>query len=232
MVIIGTVAIYGLTAFPVARWLRLAKPHPQGVLIVGAHAWAQAIASGLQAQGFQVLLVDTNQANVSAARMAGLPTYYGSILSEDALDEIELEGIGRLLALTSNDEVNSLAALHFAEVFGRAEVYQLPPEGKEENRKEIVPRHLRGRLLFEPEITHSYLTRRFTEGAVIKATRLTKEFDYDAFQRLYGEAATLLFLINEAGDLIVVTANNPPLPRPGQVLISMVNSVEKRERET
>ncbi|NIT60904.1 MAG: sodium:proton antiporter, partial [Aliifodinibius sp.] len=34
LVIIGTVVLYGITASPVAKWLKLAKPNPQGVLIV------------------------------------------------------------------------------------------------------------------------------------------------------------------------------------------------------
>lgn len=36
LVIFGTVAIYGLLALLIARWLRLATPNPQGCLIVGA----------------------------------------------------------------------------------------------------------------------------------------------------------------------------------------------------
>jgi hypothetical protein len=39
------------------------------------------------------------------------------------LEDLELGGIGRLLALTSNDEVNSLAVLYCADLFGRAQVF-------------------------------------------------------------------------------------------------------------
>jgi peptidoglycan hydrolase-like protein with peptidoglycan-binding domain len=60
---------------------------------------------------------------------------------------------------------------------------------------------------------------------------LTEEFDFDAFQRSYGETAIPLFLITETGDLIVFTATDPPVPRPGQVLISLVCSGEEHERE-
>ncbi len=220
MVIIGTVTIYGLTASPLARWLKLSEPHPQGVLIAGAHPWARAIAKALQAQGYQVLIIDTNRVDISAARMDGLPTYYGSVFSEYILDEIELGGIGRLLALTSNDEVNSLAALHFADVFSRAEVYQLPPED------EAVSAHLRGRLLFRTGITYTELEQRFARGEEIKTTKLTPEFDYKAFQARYGETEIPLFLINENGNLVVLTKDSQPEPRSGQLLISLVSPVE------
>jgi Trk K+ transport system NAD-binding subunit len=48
--------------------------------------------------------VDTNWKNVTAARVAGPATYYGSALREDTLDDLDLDGIDRLLALTSDDK--------------------------------------------------------------------------------------------------------------------------------
>lgn len=226
LVIFGTVAIYGLTASPVARWLGVATPNPQGALILGAHAWAQAIARALQEQEYPVLLVDTDWKNVSSARLGGLPTFYTSILSDSALDQIELAGIGRLLALTPNDELNALAALHFADVFGRAEVYQLPLEGSESSPKDEISQQLRGRLLFGAGMTYAHLTARAATGAVIKKTQLTEQFDFKAFQGLYGENAIPLFVITENGDLWVFTADDPPEPKPGQRLISLVAAVE------
>ncbi|MBD3166731.1 hypothetical protein GF324_09045, partial [bacterium] len=44
LVIISTVTVYGLTALPLAHLLKLRLGKPQGVLIVGAHAWARALA--------------------------------------------------------------------------------------------------------------------------------------------------------------------------------------------
>ncbi|MEE8142445.1 MAG: sodium:proton antiporter, partial [Planctomycetota bacterium] len=82
VVIIGTVAFYGLAAGPIARRLGLSQPQPQGILFAGAHSWARELAQGLHEQGFRVVLVDNNWENISAARMAGLPTYYCSILAE------------------------------------------------------------------------------------------------------------------------------------------------------
>lgn len=226
-VIIGTVTVYGLTAGPVARWLGIAKPNPQGVLIVGAHSWARAIAAALHEAGYRVLLVDTNWANIVAARLAGLTAYHGSILSEDVADNIDLDGIGRLLALTANDDVNALAALHFAEIFGRAEVYQLHPKDHNNGLATPVPPHLRGRLLFGADTTYTQLADRIAGGGKIKKTPLTKEFDYGAFQAHYGATALPLFLIDGTGKLLVATADQPLLPRPGQTLISLVNAAEE-----
>jgi NhaP-type Na+/H+ or K+/H+ antiporter len=100
LVIVGTVAVYGLTAAPLARRLGLSNPNPQGILFASAHAGARAIAKAVRAAGFPVLLVDNNRGNATAARLEGLPSAFTSILSEDALDGAPQSGLGRLLALT------------------------------------------------------------------------------------------------------------------------------------
>jgi NhaP-type Na+/H+ or K+/H+ antiporter len=224
LVIVGTVVVYGLTAPWLARRLRLSTADPQGVLLVSAHAGARAIAHALQAEGFRVVLVDTNRQNVNQARLEGLPSYQANILSENVTEELDLSGIGRLLSLTPNDEVNSLAAEDFAELFGRDEVYQLAPERRGGTRIETAPYHLRGRLLFATWATYDYFDRRFAEGAAVKATPLTVEFDHEAYLARHGQTALPMFLVSNKR-LTVLTADSRPRPRPGQTLIALVDPV-------
>lgn len=229
MVIIGTVLIYGLTASWAARRLDLAQENPQGLLLAGANDLSRAIARSLQEKEFRTLLVDTNWHNISEARLEGLPTYYGNIFSESILDEINLAGIGRLLALTPNDEANSLAVLHFIEVFGRAEVYQLVPQADYyKGNRGLRSQDLRGRLLFGPQITCQVLNERFHRGATIKTTNLTQEFNYQTFQEMYGETAIPLFMINKNGRLIIRTVDEPLQPQPGHKLISLIGPEDAR----
>lgn len=219
--IIGTVAIYGLTAGLVARRLGVAEPDPQGVLIVGANVWARALAATLKDKGFRVLLVDSNRDHTAAARMAGLPTYSGSILAEYALDEIDLGGLGRLLAATPNDWVNILTVQRFERIFGKQNCYQTPPaipgKGKQPEHK-----HLHGRWLFGDALNADELDARVGGGATVKATPLTDEFDYEQFQLLYGETAVAMMTILESGKLRVATADSAIVPKAGQTLISLV----------
>lgn len=231
LVIVATVGIYGLTATPLARWLGVANTNPQGALIIGAHGWARAIARVLQEEGFRVLLVDTNRHNEYEARMQGLPTYHGSVLAEYILDEINLDGIGRLLALTPNDEANALAVLHFEELFGRMGVYQLPPHQDEvEGAEEFSPQHLRGRFLFGKGVSFEYISERFSGEGGIKKTRLSEEFDYEAFQRYYEGRAIPMFVITEARKLLIFTTDQKLQPQPGQTIIALVEeSGEKAE---
>lgn len=222
LVIVGTVAIYGLTASPLAKGLKLSNPNPQGVLMVGAHAVARAIGKVLQKEGFPVILADTNRENLAAARLEGLTTYYGSILSEHIRDELDLVGIGRLFAMTPNPEVNSLATLHFIEFFGRKEVYQLAETKKEEKRKETVSHELRARILFGSNVSYHSLNAALNRGGVVKKTVLSEEFDFEAFKEFYKEKATPLFVITENDRVIVATEDTPFKPAPGQGLISLV----------
>lgn len=230
LVIIGTVLVYGLSASPLARWLDLADPEAQGVLIVGAHRWARVLAAAIQEQGFPVLLVDSSWPDAAAARRGGLPTHYGSILAEQMLDEIEFAKLGKLVALTPNDEVNSLACLRFIEYFGRREVYQLPFHGASEGRREAVSLDQRGRFLFASSATYSHLTDWLQAEAETRATPLTKEFDYEDFRRLHGEQLVPVFLITEGRKLVPITIDEPPTPQPGQVLISIAPAALARPR--
>lgn len=218
LVIIGTVAFYGLTAAAVARRLGLSQPNPQGILLVGAHDWARELGKVLKEQGCSVLLADTNWTNLAAARMKGLGVYYGSVHSEHALDELDLSEMGRLVAITSNDEVNSLACLRFVELFDRREVYQLSPGESAEGRREAVAAEQRGRFLFGKDLSFHKLTESFEAGATIKATKLTPEFDLTAFQKA-NPAGVPLVLIKDKGHVEMATLDRPLGPKPGHTLI-------------
>ncbi len=218
VVIVATVAIYGLTAGWVGRRLGLTQTDPQGVLIVGLHPLSRAIANLLQEEGFPTLLVDTNRTLVSDAKLQGLRAAEGNVLAEHELEDMDLAGIGRALAMTRNDEANSLVAMHCSEVFGRGETYQLVPDA----RSRVSTQQVHGRLLFAPGASYNELNDRFAAGAVVKKTKLSKEFDFAAFREHYGDSALPMFRILR-GNLRVYTADVAPSPDPGSTLIILVD---------
>ncbi len=222
-VIVATVTIYGLTLAPLARWLGLSGENPQGILFAGASPAVREIAVAIQEEGFPVLMVDTNPRNNAAARMAGLPIAYASIGSEFVQEEIDLGGIGRLLAMTPNDEVNTLAAMGLAERFGRSEIYQVAATESSSERTESVGAYQRGRTLFSNSTTTGYLEDRFRGGAVIKKTMLSDDFNFDDFLARYGESALVLFSIEESGNLLIATDEKDMIPVAGQKLIALVD---------
>ncbi|PQO36039.1 sodium:proton exchanger [Bremerella cremea] len=223
LVIVGTVTFYGLTASPAARWLGLSSPSPQGVLIAGADRWIRELAVVIKNAGFHVVLVDTNFRNITAARMQGLSAQCASILSDFVSEELNLGGVGRLLAATPNDEVNSLACMEFTHLFGRKEVYQLSPWDSGSGKRQSVSDHLRGRVIFGHGLDFYKIARRVTAGAQFKKTTITEEFTYHDFQQTHGESATLLFVVVESR-LRIVTADDSFVPKAGQTIIALIDS--------
>ncbi|MCP3914001.1 MAG: sodium:proton antiporter [bacterium] len=219
LVIIGTVACYGLAAAPIARRLGLADSNPQGALVVGGGRFGLELARALARAGVAVTLVDTNRESVRNARLAGIQSTYGSVLSEEVEHRIPMGGLGRLFALTPNDGVNSLAALHFTELFGRAEVYQLPCQ----THSSEGPSELRGRDLFADHADHAFLEDKIAAGATIKATPITEEFDFDAYLAHHAGRALPILKLGENTNVTVFASATSPSVAAGETLLALVD---------
>ncbi len=213
-VIIATVTIYSLTAGLLARLLNLTERYPQGVLMLGAQSWARRIGGELQRLGFRVIMADSNPSHIQAAQQQDLETYYGNILSEVVLDELNLGGVGRLLALTPNHEVNSLASLHFRAVFDKDEVYQLVSN----NGTEKISGNLSGRGLFGADVTYDHINRRFQEGAEV-ATHDVE--DDEQAQQIISTGQTPLFVVRKNHQLDVWTVDTTPAIEAGDKIVTI-----------
>ncbi len=227
LVIVGTITFSGLVAGPMARVLHLAKMDPQGVLFVGAHAWARQIANTLANEGFKVVMLDTNRRNINAAKMDGIKAHVGSVLNDELLEEIDLTEARRALALTPNDEANALASVHLGELFSSQDVYQLPPDRSGVMDEKSSKSHdLHGRYLFGDKITFAELTARFGTGQTVKVSKLTESYTYETFREHYGDEALPLFVIGETGSLSPIVAGSKIEPQPGQKLVSLVREID------
>ena len=232
LVIVVTVIVYGTTSYPVARLLKVVQSKPQGILFVGAHPWARLIAKAMKDKKINVVMVDTNRENIKAARLDGLKAYLGSILSERIADDLDLDGIGRLMALTPNDEANSLAALHMVDAFERGEMYQLPPLSERTGKEvEFSPKHLRARFLFGEGINFYHLNSLFSGGWILKSTKLTENFNFENMKKHYGDKIIPFFLIDENERLFISTIENPIKPKSGDLVFALVEETETKNKE-
>ncbi|MBD3165307.1 hypothetical protein GF324_01795 [bacterium] len=184
----------------------------------------------LQAYKVHVILVDSNTQNVDIAQRSGLRAHHGNILADYLLEEIDFSLIGKVIAVTGNDEVNSLAAIRFQDLLSTEEVYQLPPTPKREGLKpsEAVSRDLRGHILFTPFATFEELTSRFRQGAEIREFDLQQGYTCDTFSEDYGDTAIPLFVIQGEGRAKVVNCETGPDLKEGEILVCMVG----RKRST
>jgi NhaP-type Na+/H+ or K+/H+ antiporter len=226
MVVVGTVVVYSLLAKPLASRLDIVQKQPQGTLIVGAHHWARQIALAIQEAGFDVWLVDTNGRHIENAIDSGLPGFHDSIMADGILDDLPMECIGRLLALTDNSELNALAGVRFGKWLGEDHIYQLAPTRKGSHQP--ITTELRSRILFGEEMTFKVLERGYfeeTQVVIIKQDALNtlKAFEDEG---LYSK---VLFVISDNGRLLVSTCENPLMPRAGQTAICLVGTGVERK---
>ena len=221
IVIVGTVAIYGLLAAPLARKLGLATKNPRGILFAGAGEWARLAAKALHDDGHEVLLLDTNYDNIADAKLLGLPAHRANILSEYVEENIELTGLGQLIATTPNDEINSLAGHHFIHNFGRQNVWQLAPVDEGAHHQTAVAKHMRGRICFESRPQFSKMEVFAHQGAKIKKTTISEQFTINDFKNMYGEKALILFLNNKENGLHVAHSEMKE-PIAGTTIYAMI----------
>jgi NhaP-type Na+/H+ or K+/H+ antiporter len=211
--IFGTVAVYGLTAAPVARRLGVAGTGAVVVLLVGGQRWARAMASALRAAGVGVRLWTGQAAEQAAAQEDGLPAGNARLGVDRAAREAELEDVTDALLLTASDNFNALAAFELRQELGHDHVFRLPPDS---DLLDLVPSHAEGRALFAAGLTFTELTNRFGAGAEV--IRLAAD-GTSTVERPPGQQATLLFGVSSTGQLTVATADDRVEPADGDTTI-------------
>lgn len=222
LVIFVTVSVYGCAAGYVARGLGVSVANPQGCLILGANPVGREIAHALQQQDIPALLIDNNRKNVETARMMRLPAEQINALSDaaHAEEELDLSEIGSFLAVTGNNEVNILACRHFAEVFGRKQVFQLALGERKTLRSATSERHVTGRFLFAPHATHDFLHQCLEQGYRVGATSTTSKYTPEEFLS-NNEDAMVLFTISKNGTLQIFSSRNGNRIAPESTIIAL-----------
>jgi len=222
-VIISTVAIYGLSANKVATFLGVSKQSPDGCLIIGAHSWARKLATLIQGEGVKVLVADTNRSNIKKAGKEGLNTFYGNILAEYALEDIELEGIGKLISLTHNDEVNALTVIRFRQLFSSSGVYQLAPYSQE-GREQEVPENMSGRTLFDNDLNFDVISNILNSGGYFEMFEAESQDYIKEFNEKMGEKYIPLFYFSDTKQAIPYTSDYSPTLKVNDKVLCLIKS--------
>jgi NhaP-type Na+/H+ or K+/H+ antiporter len=204
LVIVATVALYGLTAVPVARWLGVTRPSRTRPLLIGGDPWVIDLACALRTAGLDVLMWASSDGQRTQIKQAGLELAPGEQLASAVAQGAGFEGVTAVLLLTSEDDYNALAATTLA---GNSDtpVYRLPP-----SQSGVVASYTPGEALFTPALTHPALSARHTAGA---------RFTTQASDGGIPQATDLLFRVNPNGTLIPVTLSRPPDAQPGDTLV-------------
>ncbi len=212
LVIVSTVALYGLTAKPVARLLKVLEAARARPLLVGGDPWVIDLGRSLRAAGLDVLMWAGHEGQRRQITQAQLNLAPGELLASATGAGAELEGITAVYLLTDQDDFNALAATTLR---GAAEaddgagpsVYALAPPSRDHG---VVAPFSDGDRLFGSGISRAALDRRHDHGARIGAVPSdgTVPGGYD-----------MLFVVDQAGRLEPAAEKATPKPRPGDTLV-------------
>lgn len=232
--IVITVTVYGLGVGRLAERLGLATPHPQGIVFAGSQQWVRQAAGLLGELEVPTLLLSLDARELSQARMSGVRTERTNVLSEYAVEELDLAGIGAFIAATDDDGTNSTATREFLHTLGRVNVYQLRRRDSPDHEgahgsaaeRRTSAKRLSARTPFLPALTYDELEERVAAGMTVRRTKLSETFTLDDFAARNPDA--VLMFTHDGTRASVVTEKHPP-PQHG---VSLVALVPPREQES
>jgi NhaP-type Na+/H+ or K+/H+ antiporter len=209
LVIVITVAVYGLTAVPVARRLGVIRSARTRPLLVGGEDWVVDLGRTLRSLGLEVLMWAGFDEQRQRIKQAGLELAPGELLAAATGRGAQLEGITAVLLLTGEDDFNALGSTVLqGSVDGP--VYRL---GARQPGHGVVAPYTGGEILFDPKLTRFEVGQRYAGGARIR-TRSA-----DGGRTPADADSSLLFLVRSDGRLAPVTRTGPPEPEAGDTMV-------------
>jgi NhaP-type Na+/H+ or K+/H+ antiporter len=211
IIVLATVIIHGFTLAPLARRLDLSGAENPGLLIVGGSPFAVALSQALDKAGVNSLIADTNRQHLTKARHAGIATFYGDILGEAAEHQVEFIAYPSVLTASDNDAYNTLVATDLGPEMGRDAIWQL--SRVKDNSRHALPAQLGGQRIVG-KMTFEDVNRRLAEGWGLRSTRLTDEYDLEAWESERPGAEPFV-VVTKGGDLRFLGPDQPVAANSG-----------------
>ena len=125
VIVLGTVLLNATTARLFAKIVGVFLKKSNGILIVGASKVSRLLGHYLETHGRHVVLIDSNQNNIAKAKELGLEALNTNIYSDALTDNIELNDVGYLMAMTGSSDINKYAINKFRNQFGENGSFRL-----------------------------------------------------------------------------------------------------------
>jgi NhaP-type Na+/H+ or K+/H+ antiporter len=208
LVIAVTVAVYGLSAKPVARAVGVLTRPRARTLLVGGDPWVVDLGCALRSAGADVLLWAGLEHERARIRQAHLELAQGELLASATGEGARLEGVTAVLLLTDEDDFNALASMLLeAGEEGETHVYRLGPPSASHG---VVAPFMGSEVLFGDDLSRAGLAARYSHGARI-TTRPAGHAIPDGYD--------LLFVLRHDGRLEPATRSARPSPSAGETLV-------------
>jgi len=213
MIVLGTVLLNATTARLFAKIVGVFLTKSDGILIVGASKVSRLIGHYLESNGRHVVLIDSNQTNIDKAKELGLEAINTNIYSDTLMDNIELNDVGYLMALTGSNDINKYAINKFSSQFGENGSFRLVSVDEmldsNNNPKEGLFSHT------DDFTTLSDVTRKFPS---IQEIELKDKAHYTSLIELSDNDNDIipLFLKNEASEIQIISSYNKDIENVGK----------------
>jgi NhaP-type Na+/H+ or K+/H+ antiporter len=172
MIVLGTVLFNATTARLFAKMVGVFLKRSNAILIIGASSPARLIAKYLKENGKRVILIDANNDYVDKAVKSDLEAFRIDIYNEDLSDNIELNDVGYLLAMTGSEAVNQFALDNFSASFGEHGSYRLSTSD------EIISSNEPLNNVFTHKDDYINLSEAYRDSPVINEVAIASEEDY------------------------------------------------------
>lgn len=203
MIVLGTVLLNATTARLFARITGVFLKKSNGILIVGASEVSQLLGNYLVKNNRHVVLIDSNHINIARAKEKGLEALTTDIYSENLEDNIELNDIGYLMALTGNADINKYAINKFKDHFGENGSFRLVTE-EEKNDPTNNPKE----GLFSHTDDFTLLTKTAQRYPAINEITISDKDHYKSLIELTidNNDSIPVFLKNNQGEMSIISS--------------------------
>lgn len=227
MVVLGTVLLNATTARFFAKLVGVFLKDSKGIMIIGASSISRIIGAYLKSNDRHVVLIDSNPDNVRKAKKIGLEAMEESVYSDDLFNNIELNDIGYLMALTANSDINKTAIQKFQKQFGENGSFRLiTPD--EMNDPENNPQE----GLFSQTDDYIKLTEVSRVYPEIRELELNSREHYKGLIEIVKTDPDIipLFIKNKGGDLEIIPSENDSVEiMSGSRLVYMGKAINKED---
>ena len=232
MIVLGTVLLNATTARLFARLVGVFLKKSNGILIVGASKLSRLLGHYLVSNGRHVVLIDSNQNNIDKAEELGLEALSSNIYADTLSDNIELNDIGYIMAMTGNSDINAYAIEKFSKEFGENGSYRLVTSD-EMNHPEKSPKE----GLFSPTDDYINLMEVTRKYPAIQEIEIDNKEHYTSLMEMARKDKYMipLFLKDDEGELHIISVHNRKEDKIGQdfklVYLGKPFDVEKVAKE-
>ncbi len=196
MIVLGTVLLNATTARLFAKMVGVFLKKSDAILFVGASNSARLIAKFLKEKGKRVILIDSNKNFIQEALNSDLEAFKVDVYDDELANNIELNDVGYLIALTGSDAVNRHALNKFSKNFGEQGSYKLA------SSKDIIESTSKERESFlTPNDDYINLSEAYRENPKINDLQISNQKDYESILALLSEEekSIPLFVETEQG---------------------------------